>query len=135
MKKTKEIEKEENPIEKILKFESVEDAEEFEAFASGRKFCKKGERLQDICYEELENYICKNSGNLILKIYYHHKLKKNKKRLLLEKRTINVIRLIAINTLNEENNENITEEELVKKVREYILTQTAKYKKELEHRG
>ena len=71
MKKTKEIKSEENSVEKILKFESIEDAEAFEYVAKGRKFCKKGERIQDICEDELENCICRNSGNIILKIYFN----------------------------------------------------------------
>ena len=67
MKKTKELENEETSVsmDKILKIESLEDAKEFERVASGRKFCKKGTRVQDICEEEVENYICKTRGNLL----------------------------------------------------------------------
>ena len=79
MKKTKEIEIEENPVEKILKFESLEDAKEFEYVASGRKFCKRGERILDICEDELENYICRDSANIILKLYLHNKQDKIRK--------------------------------------------------------
>ncbi len=56
-------------MDKILKIESLEDAKEFERVASGRKFCKKkrGTRVQDICEEEVENYICRTRGNLLLR--------------------------------------------------------------------
>ena len=69
MKKTKELENEETSVsmDKILKIESLEDAKEFERVASGRKFCKRGTRVQDICEEEVENYICKTRGNLLLR--------------------------------------------------------------------
>lgn len=132
MKKTKEI-KEENPIEKILEFESQEDAEKFEELANGRKFCKRGERIQDICEDELENYTCRNNGNIILKLYLHRKLKKNK--LKLECRFTRVIRAVTLNVLNEENEKNITEMELTKKVKETILKQVKKYEKQLEKSG
>lgn len=128
MKKTKEIEIEEKSVEKILKFESLEDAKEFEYVASGRKFCKRGERIQDICEDELENYICRNSANIILKLYLHHKLKKNKTKL--ESRITSVIRALAVELLNED--DDVSEDELAKKVKETILEQIDKYKKTLE---
>ena len=80
MKKTKELESEETSVsmDKILKIESLEDAKEFERVASGRKFCKRGTRVQDICEEEVENYICRTRGNLLLRWYLHRKMKKNK---------------------------------------------------------
>ena len=128
MKKTKEIEIEEKSVEKILKFESLEDAKEFEYVASGRKFCKRGERIQDICEDELENYICRNSANIILKLYLHHKLKKNKTKL--ESRITSVIRALAVELLNED--DDVSEDELAKKVKETILEQIDRYKKTLE---
>lgn len=133
MKKTKEIKSEENSVEKILKFESIEDAEAFEYVAKGRKFCKKGERIQDICEDELENYICRNSGNIILKIYLHHKLKKRKGKL--ESRITSVIRNLALEILDEEDCENLSEKELAKKVKEIILEEVEKYKKQYETKG
>ena len=128
MKKTKEIEIEEKSVEKILKFESLEDAKEFEYVASGRKFCKRGERIQDICEDELENYICRNSANIILKLYLHHKLKKNKTKL--ESRITSVIRALAVELLNKD--DDVSEDELTKKVKETILGQVEKYKETLE---
>ena len=127
MKKTKEIEIEENPVEKILKFESLEDAKEFEYVASGRKFCKRGERILDICEDELENYICRDSANIILKLYLHHKLKKNKTKL--ESRITSVIRALAVELLNKD--DDVSEDELTKKVKETILGQVEKYKETL----
>ena len=67
IKKTKELEKEKISIDNILKIESLEDAKEFERVASGRKFCKRGTRVQDICEEEVEYYICRTRGNLLLR--------------------------------------------------------------------
>lgn len=133
MKKTKEIKSEENSVEKILKFESIEDAEAFEYVAKGRKFCKKGERIQDICEDELENCICRNSGNIILKIYLHHKLKKRKGKL--ESRITSVIRNLALEILDEEDCENLSKKELAKKVKEIILEEVEKYKKQYETKG
>lgn len=131
MKKTKEIEKEDNIIEEILKFESLEDAEKFAEVAGGRKFCKKGERIQDICDEEVENYICKNSRNIVLKIYLHYKSKKNREKLLLESRITSVIRAIVIELINSDED---IEEDLALKVKEIILEQVKKYKKQLENK-
>ena len=117
MKKTKELENEETSVsmDKILKIESLEDAKEFERVASGRKFCKKGTRVQDICEEEVENYICKTRGNLLLRWYLHRKMKKNKEKLLLESRVTSIIRALAVAYI-EENDEIDTIEKLIQKV-------------------
>ena len=130
MKKTKEIEKEENSIEKILKFESLEDAEKFAEVASGRKFCKKGERIQDICNEEIENYVCKTSGNIIFKLYWRHKIKKNRERLLLESRLTSCIRAVVMQFIDDED-DNLNVEKLTIKVKNAILDEVKKYKKQL----
>ena len=126
MKKTKELENEETSVsmDKILKIESLEDAKEFER-VSGRKFCKKGTRVQDICEEEVENYICRTRGNLLLRWYLHRKMKKNKERLLLESRVTSVIRALAVAYI-EENDE--TDEEIVtKNVKNIILAKIKEY--------
>ena len=114
MKKTKELENEETSVsmDKILKIESLDDAKVFERVASGRKFCKRGTRVQDICEEEVENYICRTRGNLLLRWYLHRKMKKNKEKLLLESRVTSVIRALAVAYI-EENDE--TDEEIVTK--------------------
>lgn len=93
MRKTKEPKIE--IIEKSIEFTSKEDAEEFKTIATGRKFCKKGERIQDICIQEIERNNYEKSHNIFVKIFKHNKFKKSKEKLLLEKRTINVIRTIA----------------------------------------
>ena len=125
MKKTKELENERNSIDNILKIDSLEDAKEFERVASGRKFCKKGTRVQDICEEEVENYICRTRGNLLLRWYLHRKMKKNKEKLLLESRVTSVIRALAVAYI-EENDE--TDEEIVtKNVKNIILVKTKEY--------
>lgn len=133
MKKTKEIEKEEvsiQKIQKILNFESLEDAEKFAEVAGGRKFCKRGERVQDICSEEIENYVCKTSGNIILKLYLRHKLKKNREKLLLESRITSVIRAVIIQFIDDED-ENLNEEKLTQKVKNVILDEVKKYREQL----
>ena len=112
-------------MDKILKIESLEDAKEFERVASGRKFCKRGTRVQDICEEEVENYICRTRGNLLLRWYLHRKMKKNKERLLLESRVTSVTRALAVAYI-EENDE--TDEEIVtKNVKNIILAKTKEY--------
>ena len=122
MKKTKEIK--ENIIEETLKFTSREDAEEFSSIARGRKFCKKGERLQDI---ERSNY--KKSRNIFVKIFKHSKFKSEK--LLLEKRTSSIIRTVARECINN-SEEEIDINKLVKQVKEIILENTEKYLKNLK---
>ena len=133
MKKTKEIEKE-DIIDNILKFTSPEDAEEFRKIASGRKFCKKGERIQDICDEELERYEYENFSGIFTKLFKHRKFKKNKQKLMLENRVSSVIRAIVVDYINnwqEKNNEEIiNKNELVLKVKNTILEKVAEYQKE-----
>lgn len=129
MKKTKEVK--ENIIDNVLKFTSKEDAEEFRKVVSGRKFCKKGERIQDICDEELEKFEYKNCSNIFTKIFKHSKFKKEKKRLMLENRVSSVIRAIVIDCINNyENNEiELNRNELVLKVKNIILEKIEEYKK------
>lgn len=119
-------------IDEILRFESLTDAEKFEEFAKGRMFCKRGEKLQDICEDELENYVCKNSKNFLLKWYLHRKTKKNKGQMLIESRLISVTRAIVVNILDKEEIED--REELVKKVRGTILDKAKQYRKQLSER-
>ena len=137
MKKTKEIENEEvsiQKIQKILNFESLEDAEKFAEVAGGRKFCKRGERVQDICSEEIENYVCKTSGNIILKLYLRHKLKKNREKLFLESRITSVIRAVVIQFIDDED-DNLNEEKLTQKVKNVILDEVKKYREQLSIKG
>ena len=127
MKKTKDVKKEESKLDEILKIESMEDAEKFEDIANGRMFCKKGERIQDICNDELENYICRTDKNLLLKWYLPRKKKKCRNKLLLESRITSVTRALAIEFLNKE--EELDNKELTLKVKNYILEKVKEYKK------
>lgn len=116
MKKTKES---------IIQFISIEEAIEFKTIATGRKFCKKGERIQDICMQEIKNNEYENSHNIFIKIFKGKKTKKNAEKLLLEKRTSNIIRTIAKQSIN--NEKEIQLNELVKKVKEIILESVENY--------
>lgn len=127
MKKTKEIK--EYIEEKKIQFISIEDAEEFRSIARGRKFCKKGERLQDICMQEIERSNYKKSRNIFVKIFKHSKFKSEK--LLLEKRTSSIIRTVARECINN-SEEEIDINKLVKQVKEIILENTEKYLKNLK---
>ena len=127
MKKTKEIK--EYIEEKNIQFISIEDAEEFRSIARGRKFCKKGERLQDICMQEIERSNYKKSRNIFVKIFKHSKFKSEK--LLLEKRTSSIIRTVARECINN-SEEEIDINKLVKQVKEIILENAEKYLKNLK---
>ena len=127
MKKLKEFK--ENIEEKNIQFISIEDAEEFRSIARGRKFCKKGERLQDICMQEIERSNYKKSRNIFVKIFKHSKFKSEK--LLLEKRTSSIIRTVAKECINN-SEEEIDINKLVKQVKEIILENTEKYLKNLK---
>ena len=78
-----------------------------------------------ICEEEVENYICRTRGNLLLRWYLHRKMKKNKEKLLLESRVTSVIRALAVAYIEE--NDEIDEEIVTKNVKNIILTKTKEY--------
>ena len=126
MKKTKEIK--ENIEEKNIQFISIEDAEEFRSIARGRKFCKKGEKIQDICIQEIERNNYQNSHNIFVKIFKHGKFKKSTDKLLLEKRTSSVIRGVARECIKN-SEEEIDINDLVKQVKDIILENVEKYLK------
>lgn len=126
MKKTKEV-KEESTIKKILQFTSPEDAEEFKRVANGRKFCKKGERVQDICDEELERYEYENNTGFFAKIFKHHKFKKNKEKLMIESRIPSVVRAIASEYIKSSEETPIKRNELIEKVKSTILEAVNEY--------
>ena len=56
-------------INEIFQIQSPQDAREFERIAKGRKFCKIGDRIGDICDEELERYYYENSRNIFVRIF------------------------------------------------------------------
>ncbi len=118
MKETEEIK------ENILEFYSKEDAKEFETLAKGRKFCKRGQRIKDICKEEIarKDY---NKLGLLSKIF-HKKEFKRKKEFLLENRLTSNVRVIAMYLLNQD--ENINVEQLEEKTKEFILKKVEEYK-------
>lgn len=127
MKKTKEI-KQEN---KILKIVSEKDAQEFKSIASGRKFCKQGERIIDICKQEIEKYEFNNKAGFLAKLFKSHKYRKNKKYLMIECRTTSVIRALAVEYINkcEEENISINKEEMAKNIKEKINQKIEEYLK------
>lgn len=125
MKKTKEIK--ENIEEKNIQFISIEDAEEFKSIAKGRKFCKKGEKIQDICLQEIERNNYQKSHNIFVKIFKHNKFKKNADKLLLEKRTSSVIRAIARECV--QNSEEADLNNLIEQVKEILLENVERYLK------
>ena len=127
MKKTKESN---SNIDKILEFTSQEDVEEFRRVASGRKFFKKGERLIDICDEEIEKYKYERSNNIFIKIFKHYKIKKNKEKLMLENRVSNIIRTIANIYIKDAEDGNIDRDIIILKVREAILEKVSTYNKD-----
>ena len=118
MKKTKDI----------IKFLSKEDAEEFKQVATGRKFCKKGERLVDICDEEIARYEYKHSHNIFAKIFRGRKFRKNKEKLMLENRVSSTIRALVANYVDNQE-EPIERNELIQKVKTDILESVSEYEK------
>lgn len=122
MKKTEEIN--ENDILIII---SKEDAKEFKALASGRKFCKRGERISDICSEEFER---KEYKKLSLFSRIFRKKKFRKSELLIESRLPSTVRRVASYILSKEENNNISEKELEEKTKQFILEKVDKYLEE-----
>lgn len=127
MKKTKENKNEKISNSDILIIESFQEAKEFKRIATGRKFCKQGERMQDICDEELNKYYLENSDNIFIKILNYLDKKSNKKKLLLENRETSIIRAIAFSAIIDDENTNL--EALIKKVRACILEKVEEYEK------
>ena len=118
MKKTKDI----------IKFLSKEDAEEFKQVATGRKFCKQGERLIDICDQELKRYEYQNSHNIFVRIFKDRKYRKNKENFMIENRISSNIRAVVANYVD--NQEEVLDRyELINKVRTDILESVSEYEK------
>ena len=78
--------------------------------------------------------MCKTSGNIILKLYLRHKLKKNREKLLIESRTTSVIRAVVIQFIDDED-DNLNEEKLTQKVKNVILDEVKKYREQLSIKG
>ena len=124
MKKTEEINEDE-----ILVIISKEDAEEFKSLATGKRFCKKGERITDICKEEFARKEYQNLG-LISRIFHRKRFKSNKNELLLECRLTSNIRRVAVYLLSKEENALINELELEKQTKDFIMNKVEKFFKD-----
>lgn len=125
MKKNNKSEKPEDKI--LIEFTSREDAMEFKKIASGRKFCKKGERLVDICEEEIARYEYENSKSIFVKIFKRHKFNKNKEKLMIENRICSNIRAIASECIRKDESEQIDVNKIVCDVKKIILDEIEKY--------
>lgn len=120
MKETEEINEKD-----ILVIISKHDAEEFKALANGRKFCKRGERISEICSEEFERREYKKLG--IFSRIFHKKKFKNKDLLLLENRITSNVRTVAKYLLSKEENASISENELEKQTKKFIIDRVNEY--------
>ena len=98
---------------------SKEDEIEFKKLATGRKFCKKGESISDICDEEITRYNYEKSFNILKKFFQHRKYKKKTEKILLEKRSSSCIRAMAYKYIRDE--ENTNREQIINKVKSTIL--------------
>lgn len=123
MKETKEILTEEKELLKII---SKQDAEEFKRMASGRKFCKRGEKIKDICKEELARYEYERS-NIFVRMFKHHKFKKNSEKLMLESRMSSNVRAIVKYCINNSEEHFFDLSEIELKVRKIILKKANEY--------
>ena len=102
-----------------------EDLQEIKRIVSGRKFCKRGRRLQDIVNEELARYEYENNSGIFTKLFKHRSFKKKKEQLMLECRVYSIIRTVIAECIDEiradEKYVPIRNEELINKVKEKIL--------------
>src|SRR5574344_1021794 len=129
MKKIKKMQ--ENIKEKVnlkdeFNFLSIEDANEFKRIATGRKFCKKGERIIDICTEEIKRYKYNNSRNIFVKIFKYQKFQKCNVGII-ETRLSSNIRAMTQVCINDMDNDCINIEALANKVKQTILEKVAIY--------
>ena len=133
MKDTKENkvekikEKKQNNENNKIEFASKEESEDFKQIAKGRKFCKKGERIQDIYDEELERYNYENNLWFFAKLFKRRKYNKQTKRLMIENKRNSVIRSFIFNLLRQE--ENTDKETIIKEVKKIILENVNLYEK------
>ena len=124
MKETKE--------ERILELESRSESIEFRKIANGRRFFKVGERLIDICEQEIERFNYEHAG-FFTRLFNKSKFRNKKEKYMLESRIPSAIRAVAAYILrNDEENDdiNLDARELSMKVREYILRVVKEYDKQ-----
>lgn len=120
-------------IDKILQFTSSQDVEEFKRIATGRKFCRVGERICDIYDEEIERYNYENCKNIFVKFFKRKKFKQEK--LMLENRTTSIIRTITAQFIRNVKENEINKEEIISDVKKYILEKVNEYNRELSKAG
>lgn len=107
----------------VFKILSKQDAIEFKKLGSGRKFCKHGESIADICDEEIERYNYEKSTNIFVKIFKANKFKKDV--FALETRTSSCIRNLSAKCIRE--SKSINKQEIVDKVKKIILDKVNEY--------
>lgn len=111
----------------VLEFVSSSDANEFKQMANGRKFCRVGERLSDICSDEIERYDYENSKNIFVKVFKGKKFKNSKNKFLIENRLNSNVRAVAATCVRNVEDEELNEEKVVNNVKEQILNAVNKY--------
>ena len=119
MKKTKE---------NVFEIESLPESIEFRKIATGRRFFKVGQRVIDICQQEIDRYNYEHSSFLV-KLFNRNKYKKDK--YLIESRIPCVIRAVAAYCIrrDEENDElELDAFVITKEVKKYILDVVKSYK-------
>lgn len=117
MKKTKES----NILIELGKDLSDEDITELKKIANGRKFCKIGERLIDICTDEIERYNYDNTDSIIIKIFKANKFNNKKNKYILENKINSTIRAIAsdeVRKFGDDDDEEIEINEILKEVKD-----------------
>lgn len=92
----------------------------------GRKFFKKGERVIDICNEEILRY--KNEKSILLiRLLNKRKFNNKKEKYMLESRTSNIIRSIAAYSIRNNEEVEINSIDVSKDVKEYIFNIVEEY--------
>ena len=127
MKETKE--------DKILKIMSSEEETTFRNIATGRRFFKVGERVIDICEQEIERFRYEHAG-LLTRLFKKSKFRNKQEKYMLESRVPSAIRSVAAYCLqNDEETflQSYSAKDLAIKVKQYILEVVEEYhKKEKE---
>ena len=114
--------------ENIFEIESREESVEFKNIATGRRFFKVGQRVIDICQQEIDRYNYEHAG------FFYRLLNKNKyknDRFLIESRVPSIIRSVASFCIrkDEENEElELNPYKLEKETKTYILSIVKAYK-------
>ena len=113
-----------------FKILSKQDEIEFKKLATGRKFCKKGESIADICDEEIERYYYENSSNIFVQIFQSSKFRKRKENFMIERRTSSCIRSIAYKIIRNNRDNDFDRNEIIEKVKKVIMDKIENFEKE-----